>query len=335
MLNNQRRWKNNDIFEKNPESFYELNSFDICDINNALNQAMELNLPYFVLRKGDVSLGEFKDKLVGFREIIENGSGIMRLRGLPIDKYSIGELKLIFYIICLELGCPVPSTPFGEMLSVIETLDDSKNTKDGKTISHPRSPKSLSFHTDIICDINSLFYLQKAKQGGELFVANSLALYDYFLENEPDVLNELCKPYYYNHHPLNIGKKENFFTLPIFSINEEKVISHCVPRAIKDSIEDKDASPIYNSQIEALDRLVELVNSNEYSVNLNQEDGDMVFLNSFTTMHARTEYKDSDKTDKKRKIFRVLLYAFKYYELTKPAGVRKNGYIKVVPDMVC
>ncbi|QIW10112.1 TauD/TfdA family dioxygenase [Francisella sp. LA112445] len=332
---NTNLWKNNDIFDKHPESFYDLNSNDIDDINHALNQAIELNLPYFALRKGDICLGNFKNKLLKFRKIIENGSGIVRLRGLPISKYSHGELKLIFYIICLELGSPVPSKFSGEMLSTIDTLDDSRNTtKDGKTISWPRSTKFLQFHTDIICDINCLFYLQKAKQGGELFVANSLALYDYFFYNNPDTLNELCKPFYYKQHPLNLGKKEDFFSLPVFSINEGKLMGHCVPGSILAAIEDKNIPCMSKSQIEALNSFIELVNSDQYSFNLDQKEGDIVFLNSFKTMHARTEYKDFSN-NKKRTLFRVLLYAFKYYELTTPEGVRKNGYIKIVPDMVC
>ncbi|MED7788544.1 TauD/TfdA family dioxygenase [Francisella sp. 19X1-34] len=333
MSSNHNIWKNKDIFKKNPESFYTLSKADINDIDNALNQVIELNLPYFTLRKGDVSFGDFKNKLVNFREIIEYGNGVLRLRGLPIKKYSVGELKIIFYIICLEFGRPTPQSSSGNMIGIIETLDDPKNTKNGKIINRTGSPESLPFHTEAICDINSLFYIQNSEQGGELYISNSYAIYNYLLDNEPNILDELCKPYYYKQQHFNKGRKE-VMSFPVFSVNNGKVMAHCVPTNIKNSIGQEGVPEISDLQMKALDRFVELANSEEFSVSLNQEEGDMIFLNCFNTLHARTKYKDSDDASKKRKMFRVFLYEYKHYEVAKPKDIRLQSYVKVVPDMV-
>lgn len=139
------------------------------------------------------------------REELENGSGMVKMRGLDVSRYSQEQLRRLWYGLGAHLGTPMFQNFRGEVMREIKDEGAGVGAKlygatvdaSGKPFlssgARTLSPGQLRFHTDR-CDVVGLLCVRQASEGGVSKLASSATVYNEILRRRPDLHALLCKP---------------------------------------------------------------------------------------------------------------------------------------------
>ena len=147
-----------------------------------------------------------------------------------------------------------------------------------------------------------MYCVSEADQGGESLLASSVYLHDVIQKERPDLLQCLYEPFNYSFPEWELSDDSNA-TCPVFSSYSGYVSSHYIRGRIKLFSDEVRRC----RQLEALNYLDNLLDSGDYNISFLLKKGDILFFNNLTNYHSRTEFFDSSKNGKVRKIYRVWL----------------------------
>ncbi len=151
-----------------------------------------LKFPHF--GKADFPLDAQALKLPQHANELENGRGFMLMRGLPVERYSEDDIRIIYYGIGLHLGEPVHQNPKGELLGSVMTVGDVSQ----KTTRVYETNLYLPYHSDP-SDVVGLLCLRRAHQGGVSSLVSVAAVYNRILRDHPEYLALYYRPWYFAH----------------------------------------------------------------------------------------------------------------------------------------
>ncbi len=248
-------------------------------------------------------LGGLANRLADIRTSLEEHSGAVVIRGLPLDQVGDELASRIYFGICCYLGTPISQSAKGER--IFHVRDAGFKDSDPRARG-PNTKKRLSFHTDR-CDVIGFLCLKKAQSGGENFLVHSMAAFNFILETRPDLLSELMKPFYYMRHTVDTGNDQPFCRQPIFSFTDGYFACSFLRVLIDRAHQSDDVPAMSATQVEALDYLESVCERPEMHVRFYQEPGDMMFLNNWITLHRRSEFIDHEEPELKRHLLRVWL----------------------------
>jgi hypothetical protein len=145
----------------------------LAEIDRALAAAWARGVRWEDIEAADFPLPSFLPLAEAIRAELEEGCGLLLLRGLDPSRYSIDDLKLLYAGLCRHIGTLVYSNRAGEIMREIRdvTRDDHRGVgerygalpdagKPGAFLSsYARTLTSqlLRFHTDR-CDVVGLFW---------------------------------------------------------------------------------------------------------------------------------------------------------------------------------
>src|SRR5262249_12258399 len=149
------------------------------EIDAALADVERRGTAWHAITRADFPLPGMTALLDDMREELENGSGMLKLRGLPVARYSEDQLRKLYFGLGANLGTPVSQNRSGEMMRAIRDEGgdvgsrygqiEAERTKDGKPFlsSYARtlSNGALRFHTDRT-DVVALLCVRQAAKGG-------------------------------------------------------------------------------------------------------------------------------------------------------------------------
>ena len=294
-------WLGREVFQRSDWE-YTLTPDDVVALQAALSASTRVATPDLSAHNfplGD-ALGQRWKQIQTDLEIL---SGVTRIRGLPIDRWTPGQVRRVFRGLVRHLGTPVSQSATGETL--FDVRDAGLGDADPRTRG-PNTRKRLSFHTDR-CDVIGFLCLRPAKSGGENFVVDSRSVYSVMHAERPDLVEELKRPYYYKRHTVDAANHRAFCQQPIFSFCE----GHFACSYLRVLIDRAYASPeipeMTAQQREALDYLEAVAERPELHVRFQLERGDMLFLNNWTTLHRRSAFEDHHDPAMRRHLLRVWL----------------------------
>ncbi len=258
---------------------------------------------------GIASLGD------DIRDELENGLGLFRLSGVPINDHSVDELKAFYLSFGDHVGIPVSQTLEGERIMSIENegtksndygIIDDKETAGGFRSSRARafSNAGLRFHTDR-CDVVSLLCVQQARIGGHSKIASAVAIHNAMLERRPDLLEELFTDYPRSRFGEEVNDASAHYMLPVFTERDGKFATHYSRTYVEAAQTNPDLPRLRSSQNEALDLLAEL--AGELCFEMTLAPGDIQLLNNHVLYHARDPYEDDASSGKRRMLLRLWL----------------------------
>src|SRR4051812_42011627 len=102
------------------------------EIDAALGEARRRGRASLELRRADFPLPTVGRLLAQVAEELEDGCGMMRLSGLPVDRWSEEELRAIWYGIGVHLGRPLFQNAFGETMRAIRDEGAEVGTRYGQ-----------------------------------------------------------------------------------------------------------------------------------------------------------------------------------------------------------
>ena len=237
------------------------------------------------------------------RDQLENGSGVVLLRGFPLAACDKDSAREAFVSWCSDIGTAVSQNEKG---SRVFDVSDSGFGKEDPRTRGPNTNKKLSFHTDR-CDVIAFLCWKQAREGGENELVSSMALSNQIREERPDLLEVLREPFLYKRHSVDLGNDLATCEQPIFSFCEDRFACSFLRVLINRGHDDPELPNLSDLQIEAMDFLEEVAGREENIFRFRQEPGDVLLLNNWVTLHRRTAFEDFEEADQKRCLFRVWL----------------------------
>lgn len=276
---------------------------ELKEIDAALRHAQSRGISFETMRKEDFPLPTVSHVFAQGLQQLEDGVGMQHYRGIDTKAYSKQEMRLIYWAFGLHLGTPLSQSMNGDVLGDVL----NRNTDlDGPTGRGYTSNRKLGCHTDS-CDVVALFVMRTAKEGGASKLASSVAVHNEILRKRPDLLEVLYQPFYWSWQGQEAPGAKPYYPQPVFTQYNGKFACRYVRTHITSAQRYEEVPRLTPQQIEALDLLDSLSQSEQFSHTMLFEPGDMQLLNNHVTLHARTEFVDYEDMDKKRHLLRMWL----------------------------
>jgi len=300
---------------------YRLSENEIADIDNAIKGVNRRNLQLKDIGKEDFDLPELGPKLLIVRDEIITGRGFVVISGFPVENYSLEDAAIGYWGIGTYLGKAISQNSKGHLLGHVRDLgNDPKNPLHRIYTTHEKQ----RYHTDS-CDIVGLFCLKPAQSGGKSTIASSDTVYNEMLKRRPDLVDILSDTFYFDWKGEEPPGSKPFFRTRIFN-NYDGFLSTTYDRNFITSAQRfKDLPGLKPIQIEAIDMLEDLANSDEIRLDIEFKPGDMQFIHNHQVLHARTAYKDFEEPDLKRHLLRLWLTASNRRPIPPEIEMRYNG----------
>jgi hypothetical protein len=296
-------WLGRDI-QNGDEWIYRLNELEIAEIDAALRHLQTTGQQIPDVGKEHFPLKRFARTLRLLQTEIENGLGIMLIRGLPRDRYSAEEMGLIYWGIGAHLGRAVAQNAQGDVLGHVRDLG-----RDQYKDMHARGYQTASllpFHNDS-CDIVGLCCLETAKDGGLSAVASSVSVYNALLRSRPDLVKVLTQPFYADRRGEESEGQKPYYVTPIFIWHKGRMFNRFNRTFIDSAQRFNEVPRLTPLQIEALDAIAALCKDPTFRLDMKLERGDMQFVNNYCVLHSRTAYEDHQEEGRKRHLLRLWL----------------------------
>ena len=303
IINHPAGWKSQGLYQNTSLWQYRINEEEVKEIDNALKHLKACAPVDYVIDPSSFPLNHLKNKLNEISDFVENNYGIFLLRGIPVNKYSHSDLKLIYAGLGSYWGTPVAQSMQGELIGDVIDTGKSLTDKSGRgTVT--KDP--LPFHTDR-CDVVTLLCLHQCKIGGKSRVVSAVAIYNEIARTRPDLIELLEEPYFHARAAWETNGENTFYSLPIFSRYKGNFVTRYLRHFTNMAQNIPGVPKMTEKQIEALDLIEKLANDSEFCADMDFEPGDIQILNSFVSLHSREGYEDDEET--KRYLLRLWLSA--------------------------
>ena len=291
----------------------DLSAEHVRELDTALKAVKRLE--WSEIRRADFPLYGLDGLLDDIADELENGCGIMKLRGFPVDKYAEDDLRRLYFGLGTHLGTPVFQNRSGELMRAIRdegahvgrTYGQTQDQKGGTFLSsyaRTLSNAGLRFHTDRT-DVVGLLCVRQARAGGVSTLASTPAIHNAILARRPDLLDELFHDYWRSRFGEEGTTKETAYPLPIFGLRDGKFTSHYSLTFIEAAQMAPGVPKLTDRQMEAIDVL--MATAQELCFEMTLDPGDLQLINSHVTYHGRTPFEDDFAAGKSRLLLRLWL----------------------------
>jgi hypothetical protein len=294
----------------------ELSPAALAEIDAALRAVQQRGLPWREMTREDFPLPTLAAQLDDVAAELEQGCGMVKLRTIPVARYSEDELRLIYVGIGAHVGRLLFQNRSGELMRDIrdegadvgQRYGQVKTDQGGTFISsyaRTLSNGSLRYHTDR-CDVVALLCVRQARAGGVSKLASAVAVHNTILARRPDLLEVLFQPFNRSRLGEEAGGEGIAYALPLFGVRDGRFTSHYSRTFVESAQMIPGVPKLTDIQIEALDLLDAVAEEQSFGMSL--APGDIQFLNNHVIYHARTPFEDDAASGQSRLLFRLWLW---------------------------
>ena len=296
---------------------YRLSADEIAEIDAALRHVQSTGRAIPEIGKEHFPLQRFARTLRLLQTEIENGLGIMVVRGLPRDRYSAEEMGLIYWGIGAHFGRAIAQNAQGDMLGHVRDMG-----RDQYKDMHARGYQTASllpFHNDS-CDIVGLCCLETARNGGLSAVTSSVSVYNALVRSRPDLVKVLMQPFYADRRGEESEGQKPYYVTPVFIWHKGRMFNRYNRTFIDSAQRFAEVPRLTPTQLEALDAVASLCKDPAFRLDMKLERGDIQFVNNYSVLHSRTAYEDHTDESRKRHLLRLWLRTSAFVDY--PAALR-------------
>lgn len=273
------------------------------------------------LTREDMPMPGLAAKLADAAREVRSGRGFVVLRGLPHDEVDLEQFTAAVVSIGLHFGSPLSQNASGERVTYVEDA-----TANDPTPRMYRSNLELRPHTDPTAMI-SLASWNRSQSGGASVVASAVTVHDEIRRRAPHLLEPLYRGYHYH----RLGEESEGeapvteWRMPVFT-NVDGDLSARYLRTGIVAGERALGRELGPQDIEALNLFDEISTSPENRLAFFLERGEMIVINNYTVMHARTRFVNFPEPERHRKLVRLWLDAPGFRKVPKEIQLfRENG----------
>jgi hypothetical protein len=240
--------------------------------------------------------GELAADLRRWARELEDGRGFLLVRGLPVERWSEDDVRIVCYGLGLHMGTPVRQNPKGDLLGTVANVGDVSK----KTTRVYETNLYLPYHSDL-SDVVGLLCVRPAKAGGLSSLVSVAAVYNELLARSPEYLGLYYKPWHFAH----LGE-DRPTPSPIFSVHEGRLSCRYLRQYVEVGHELVGA-PLSRVEVEALDAFDAVIHDARIRLDMMLEPGDLQFANNYAVLHSRTGFEDHDEPRLRRMMLRLWL----------------------------
>jgi len=309
-LTGRANWHGKDL-DKSGDWIRTLDATHLREIDAALARVKRAQLPLCGFTRDDFPLSSTADLLGSISEELENGRGMVRLRGLPINRHSEDDIRQIFWGIGTHLGTSVYQNAKGEIMGEVrdetglptQTYAPIEAGRITSSRARARSTGPLRWHTDR-CDVIALLCVRNARAGGVSKLTSIVTIFNEILRRRPDLLELLCQDYWRARPSDEDGQTTaRAFALPVFGVRDGKLTCQYSRTYVEQAQEFPEVPRLTPAQVEALDLLAEV--AEDVCLYSPFVPGDLQLLNNHVIFHGRTAYEDDSASHQERLLLRL------------------------------
>ncbi|MBO0738049.1 MAG: TauD/TfdA family dioxygenase [Alphaproteobacteria bacterium] len=293
-------WRGGD-FSKDDISF-DLSQRHIAALEDVLLRVRKVGLPLGEIRAEHCRHRALDDDLEQVLDEIQEGRGIVIVRGLPVEGHSVEDVSTMFWALGTHFGRGVSQSALGDLLGRVrdETPPGQPESARGYM-----SRRELSLHVDL-AQIVGLMCVRQARRGGYSQYASGLSVHNEILATRADLMPILYRgfPYHRRGEEASTDAPITPYDVPVFS-NRDGQVSVFMVREIINAAFRELGRAFTAEEIDAVDIFRTTAQRLQFEVRL--EAGEASFLNNYTVMHARSEFDDWAEPEKKRLMLRLWL----------------------------
>ncbi|MGH9210529.1 MAG: TauD/TfdA family dioxygenase [Acidimicrobiales bacterium] len=261
-----------------------------------------------------------------------DGKGIMVCAGFPVDRYTLPELRAIWWGLSQHIGSPVAQSWRGDVLGDVRDIGTGIEGRAGRGYT---SNVELRFHSDQ-ADVTALFMLRRAKLGGESRWASSVAVHDEIARRRHDLLEVLYQPFTVSWQANEPRGERPWHEMPVYGRANDALACSYVGSNILWAEKNSGAPPLTPQQVEAVEYVAQVAAEPAFWVERTLEPGSVAFVHNHTVFHMRTAFEDFDEPDRKRHLLRTWLSLPNSRQLPQSfatlfrdvqAGATRGGYV--------
>jgi len=269
-----------------------LTDAETAELDAARTFALATGKPLVDLSVADFPLPTLSSSLRAWSEQVANGTGVVVIRGLPVDEWREDDSSLVFWCLGLHLGVPGAQNTADDLLGHVIDLEPAPSpgsTNESYDTRLYRTNAFIAFHCDA-ADSVGLLCLNTAKEGGASRIASSVAVLDELRRTEPELADRLFEPFELDlrgdgsttkHIPITPSRYDGQ-TLRTFFHSDyfRSVVRH------------DDIEPLSDLDLRTLDEFERLAGSPAFRLDMAFQAGDIQLINNHTVVHSRAGYTD-------------------------------------------
>ena len=249
----------------------------------------------------EFELPHLRQKLVAVEREIREGRGVVLIRGFPVDKYSLDDIKTVYWGLGCHLGTVISNNVEGEFVSAV--IDRGVQLADPNRRGNTTN-RLLDPHTDP-SDIVVLLCLERAKEGGLSSLASAITVHNEIARTHPEYLQYLHRGFRRDSRGNGPTGDPNEVSqpVPVYDIFEDQ-LSCSYGRQVIMTGAQKGGVDLAPLELDAIDCVRDLALRDDLRIDMMLERGDIQIINNFRTLHSRSEYIDHDD-GRKRHLLRM------------------------------
>ncbi|MCS6892671.1 MAG: TauD/TfdA family dioxygenase [Rhodovarius sp.] len=283
--------------------------FEISLLEEALRR---LSADPPAIRREDFAIPLLEPLWTTLSRELEQGAGVVRLSGFPVERHDLRAIKRLFWAICTQLGTPLPQNTTGEILAEVKDEQGAAMAEEGgvpTARARSRSSGPLRWHTDK-CDLLALMCVSNGIAGGISRVVSTVAIHDEIARIRPDLLAVLYRDFWRRRPADEEGPRarpeDAVFPMPIFARGPDGSFTSQYSRTYVEMAQGTPGvPPLTAEQMAALDLLAEVADA--LCIEAPFTPGDIQILNQHVTYHGRTAYADDVARGARRVLLRIWL----------------------------
>ena len=248
--------------------------------------------------RADFDHPDVNPMLAELLHIIQKGRGAVIVSGITRERYSEEDFERLYWGFGTHWGEAATQSAFGDRLGRVSFVPVGP---DNPTDRGYKGKEELFLHTDNH-EIVGLMCVQKAASGGWSILASTSAIHNEIRQRRPDLLAALYEGYYMaTREASNTSKPVTDDKIPVFSCIDG-VVSCLYNREFFDRAAGiKGGMPADFAEAMAL--FNSIADDPDIHARFMLEPGEMMFINNYTVIHARTPFEDSPT--QKRSLLRL------------------------------
>lgn len=294
-------WKGPDL-RADTSWIHPLDAAEIAEVDHAFRAVKERALSWGAFGRELFPLPQLSKKLARVEDEIRNGRGFALLKGFPVERYTVDELKTIYWGLGVHMGQVISHNVAGDFVAAVTDMG-LKSTDPNRR--NNTTNQVLDPHTDL-ADVVALLCVEQAKQGGMSSLVSSVAIHNEIVKHHPEYLDVLYEGFYHDYRGYGPNADPDEVTptpIPVFEYNNGRVNCAFAKKIIETGAK-KRGVPLTPLQQAAIDYVHELGTREDMRIDMMLEPGDIQVINNYATLHARTDYVDHDD-GRKRYLLRM------------------------------
>jgi hypothetical protein len=281
-----------------------LDESDLGEVDAALSVAVASGRPLFEMDRADFPLAALAETLTGILPVLEGGRGFALLRGLPVDRYTEDETRIVFWGIGQYLGVPERQDRAGNLMH--DVRDTGKAFAGSNTLRDYQTDAAINFHNDG-ADIFMLMCRRAAPRGGHSLLVSAVEVFNEVARRRPDLAELLQQPCWYMDTRGQRPDGARYQVMPIYTYWNGQLTPNYKNSLMYAAQRFDDVPRFTGAQKEAIALLDEICGDPDICLRFDLRPGDIAIASNYATFHGRTDYADAGESDAKRHMLRMWL----------------------------